>query len=393
MAVTLTNADNALKSVYLDAISTQLNENVNPFLAAIEKSTNDVWGKEIRKLAIYGVNGGVGAGTEDGELPSAAGNNYSQFVTTLKNLYGVIEISDKAVRASENNAGAFVSLLNAEMDGLIKSSKFNFGRMLFGDGSGKLAEVNAVPGNNVIVLDDYKNVIEGMMVDFRTKDGNLIDGATGRKILGVDRQGGAIMVGGEPLTLDTVPIGSIMTVQGSYNNELTGLKAIFDTQKQTLYGIDKGYNTWLNPYVLESAGELSELKLQTALDAIEESSGGQVNFIVCSWGVRRALQKMFSTTKTNVGTMELAGGFNAMSYNGIPIVADRFCPKGTMYLLNTNDFTLHQLCDWEWLVGDDGKVLKQVAGKPVYTATLVKYADLICSRPNGQGMISGITEY
>ena len=81
-----------------------------------------------------------------------------------------------------------------------------------------------------------------------------------------------------------------------------------------------------------------------------------------------------------------------MSYNGIPIVADRFCPKGTMYLLNTNDFTLHQLCDWQWLTGDDGKVLKQVPGKPVYTATLVKYADMICSRPNGQGIISGITE-
>ena len=89
------NADSALKSVYLDAITTQLNDHVNPFLASIEKSTNDVYGKEIRKLSIYGMNGGVGAGTEDGNLPSATGNNYGQFVTTLKNLYGVIEISDK----------------------------------------------------------------------------------------------------------------------------------------------------------------------------------------------------------------------------------------------------------------------------------------------------------
>jgi len=90
--------------------------------------------------------------------------------------------------------------------------------------------------------------------------------------------------------------------------------------------------------------------------------------------------------------MELNGGFKAMNYNGIPIVADRFCPEGTMYLLNTNDFTLHQLCDWQWLADDDGRVLKQIPGKPVYTATLVKYAELICSCPNGQGMLSGITE-
>lgn len=90
--------------------------------------------------------------------------------------------------------------------------------------------------------------------------------------------------------------------------------------------------------------------------------------------------------------MEIAGGFKALSYNGIPIVADRFCPKNTMYFLNTNDFALHQLCDWQWLADEDGKILRQVPGKPVYTATLVKYADLICSRPCGQGVIKGIVE-
>lgn len=45
-----------------------------------------------------------------------------------------------------------------------------------------------------------------------------------------------------------------------------------------------------------------------------------------------------------------------------------------------------------WLEGDDGKVLKQIAGKPLYTATLVKYADLVCARPCGQAMLTGITE-
>ena len=43
-----------------------------------------------------------------------------------------------------------------------------------------------------------------------------------------------------------------------------------------------------------------------------------------------------------------------------------------------------------WLEGDDGKVLKQIAGKPLYTATLVKYCDLICQTPNGQAKLSGI---
>lgn len=391
MAVTLSNADNALKSLYLDVVSNHLNENVNPLLAKIKQSTNDVWGKEVRKLAIYGMNGGIGAGTEDGDLPAAQGNNYGQFVTTLKNLYGTIEISDKAIRASENNSGAFVNLLNAEMEGLIKSSSFNFGRMLFGDGSGKIGAVKAI-SNGEIELDTVQNVIEGMVVDFRDANGVEIAGATGRKILTVDRASKKITVSGTALTTTTAPAGSVVTVQGSFNNEITGLKAIFDSSITSLYGMDKASNKWMNPYVLQNAGDITEAKIQLALDTIEENSGSGVNFIVCSWGVRRALQALFATSKRNVDVMELSGGFKAISYNGIPIVADRFCPQGTMYMLNTEDFTLHQLCDWQWLCGDDGKILRQVAGKPVYTATLVKYADLICARPNGQGMISGIKE-
>ncbi|MBO5927868.1 MAG: phage major capsid protein [Clostridia bacterium] len=390
MAITINSADKALKSLYLDAISEQLDGKVNPLLSAIEKSTNDVWGKEVKKLAIYGLNGGIGAGTEDGELPDAVGNNYEQFVVTLKNLYGTIEISDKAIRASENNAGAFVNLLNAEMEGLLKASSFNFGRMLFGDGSGTIAKVVSVKDKDV-VLNSVKNVMEGMVIDFRTADGNLISGVEGRKIIAVDRQTKTITVSGANLTSSAVPADSIITVQGSYNNEITGLGAIFGSQ-DSLYGLSKTTHKWLKPYVLDKAGEITESKIQLALDTIEEQSGSAVNFIVCSWGVRRALQNLFSTTKRTFDTVELAGGFKAMSYNGIPVVADRFCPDGTMYLLNTADFTLHQLCDWQWLEGEDGKVLKQIAGKPVYTATLVKYADLICARPNGQGMISGITE-
>ena len=385
--VTMTSADNALKSVYLGVVSDQLNTAANPLLAAIRQSTADVWGKEVRRLARYGVNGGVGAGTEEGDLPASAGNNYEQFVTTLKNLYGTIEISDKAVRASENNVGAFVNLLNAEMDGLVRSSSFNFGRMLFGDGSGVLTTVSAVSGTTVTAT-SVKNLIEGMVVDFISAD-TAVTGATGRRITAVDRDNKTFTVSGATLT--GVAKDDKVCVQGSYNLELTGLGAIFKTTG-TLYGLDRATHKWMIPYIKTSVGAITETAIQTAIDRLEETAGSRVNFIVCSWGVKRALQKLFGENKRNIDVTELAGGYRTITYNGIPVVADRFCPDGTMYLLNTEDFCLHQLCDWKWLEGDDGRVLKQVAGKPVYTATLVKYADLICTRPCGQAMLSGITE-
>ena len=92
----------------------------------------------------------------------------------------------------------------------------------------------------------------------------------------------------------------------------------------------------------------------------------------------------------NVDVMELQGGFKAISYNGIPLVTDRFVENDQMYLLSTKDFELCQLGDWQWLEGNDGKVIKQKDNYPIYTATLVKYAELICDRPNSQAKLSGI---
>ncbi len=382
--VTTTSADGVLKSYYLDAVAEQLNKTANPLLAAIEQTSSDVWGKDVRKAAVYGVHGGVGAGTEDGALPATSGGGYAQLTATLKNLYGRIEISDKAVRASRGDEGAFVDLLNTEMEQLIKSSSFNFGRMLFGDGSGKLGTVSSVSGTTY-TMDSVRNFAVGMIVDIIGSGGESV--ATARTVTGVDYANGTITLSGASAT----NAGSCgVYVQNSRDQEITGLGAIFSSS-ETLYGLTRADHPWLNPVKVEVDGAITENAVQKAIDLVEESAGSKVNFIVCSWGVRRALFKVLSAYR-QIDTVELAGGAKAITFNGIPVVADRFCPSGTMYLLNTDDFRLHQLCDWQWLEGENGRILAQVPGKPVYTATLVKYAELLCSRPCGQAVLTGITE-
>ena len=383
--ITTQTADSVLKSYYLGVVSEQLDKTVNPLLAEIRKTTSDVWGRDVRKAVRFGVNGGVGAGTEDGELPKALSSGYAQFVAPLKNLYGTIEVSDKAIRAAESNEGAFVNLLNDEMDSLVRTSAFNFSRMLFGDGTGKLATITGIPssGNTEYTVDSTINLAEGMVVDVYTANTRDTAGAV---IASVDRANNQITFEG---TLSGAAQNDVIYLQNSKDLEITGLKAIFEADE--LYGIDREGKSWLTPYTDTSFGAMSEDALQEAIDGVEEYGGGKVNFIVCSRGVRRKLISALAAYK-KTDSVDLQGGYRALSFNGIPVVADRFCPKGTMYLLNTNDFGLHQLCDWQWLEGEDGKVLKQISGKPVYTATLVKYAELMCYRPVGQGMLTGITE-
>lgn len=389
--VTINSADNALKSVYLGVVANQLNINANPLLGKIKHTTQDVWGKEIIKLAPFGINGGIGAGDETDPLPKAAPNNYVQFKTTLKNLYGKIELSDKAIRASANSAGAFINLLNDEMEGLIKASSFNFGRMLYGDGSGLLAKVVSFTlANKKIKVDSVRNFIEGMVVDIYSS-GSKVEVASGCRITYVDRTAKEVYIA-FPASIDAEDIAKDdeVYVQNSKDFEITGLGAIFDATKDTLYGLTKANYQWLKPYTASQESEISDSLIQGAIDFLEEASGSQINYIACASGVRRAYQEYLGAFRRNIEVMELQGGYKAITYNGIPVVADRFVPEGTMYLLNTNDFTMHQLCDWKWLEGEDGRVLKQNAGYPTYSATLVKYADLICDKPSGQAKISNI---
>ena len=378
--VTLQNAENALKSVYLGTVTDLLNTRVNPLLSKIEQTSADVWGKEIRTAARFGINGGVGAGDEDGDLPGAYGNNYLQFVSTLKNLYGQIEISDKAIRASADGRGAFTDLLNAELEGLLNASKFNLGRMLYGDGTGKLCTMKTQSSD--VVCDNTRNLIEGLVVD--------VYGSTSSKkgtarIAYVDRAAKKITLEGSGVTLAD---GDTLYVQGSKDKEITGIGALFSGS--SIYGVQKSAHPFLNPYTKDVNGGIDEIVMQEAIDALENDAGSTVDFIACSQDAKYSFIDYMSSYKRNIDFMELDGGFKTLSYNGMPLVYDRFVPDGCMYLLNTKAFKLHQLCDWRFLETENGKILRQNQGKPTYTATLVKYCDLICQKPNGQAMLTGI---
>lgn len=382
--ISLTTAESALKDAYLNAVCNQLNTNANPLLAKIKQSSADVYGKNIIKMAPVGLNGGVGAGSETGSLPEAKSNRYAQFKTTLKNLYGQIAITDKAIRASQSSAGAFVDLLNAEMEGLLTASKFNLGRMLYGDGTGALGTVTShTAGSAVVGFASVKNFAEGMCVDFYS--GSTL-GANALRIISVDRTNKTITL--EDTLSDSVT-GYVAYVQGSKGNEITGLGAIFGSTP-TLYGLSRSENGWLAPYSSNDEKEISDDLLQTAVDFLSENSGSEIDIITCGSGVRRAYMQYLACYRRNIDVMNLAGGYKAISFNGVPVVADRFVEDSTLYMLDSSKFTLHQLCDWEWIKGENGNILHQKAGYPTYTATLVKYADLICDQPNGQAQFTNI---
>lgn len=377
--ITIANADAALKDYYLDAVSAQLNGEVSPFFNAIAKTSENVFGKDVKLAIAKGTMAGVVAGAEDGELPSPRSNRYYGVTLPLKNIYGTIEISDKAMRASGDTSGAFVNLLNAEMEGLVAGAKANFARMLYGDGNGLICTVTSKKSDHQLAVNSAKSYFVGLKVKI---------GATSpieSEITAVDVAGKTITVSAS-LTSATFSGGEKVTIQGAEGNEIIGLAGIFDGT--SLYGYTKSEEAYFSPYVKNvTATQLAESDIVDVIDSLEESNDGKVNMILCSHKVRKSIAALMSASRRIVNTAEIAAGYSSIIINDVPVYADKFCPDDRIYFVNTDDFSLNQLCDWAWLEDEGGRILKQVAGKAAYSATLVKYAELVCKRPCAQGVI------
>lgn len=378
--ISLSTADSALKNVYLEAISNQLNKNIDPFLSKIGATTQDVAGNEVKKLVALGINGGIGAGTEIGALPTAKENNYICLTSKLKNLYGTIEISDKALRASRDEAGAFLNLLNAEMENLIESSKYNLKRMVYGYGNGFLGKSHTYePDLNIFEVYDAKPFMVGMRLKAFEK-GVEIDSLKNSTITDVDYAKNLIFLD-VPLDGDADCADDIaFYLYDSANGyEPLGLAGLCDSSVTSVYGIDRTTTSVMTPGSATAAFTIPTL--MKVIDDAQLQANANTDFILCGYNFRRNIQNLLKAQSVSSDILELEGGFKSISFAGIPVVASRFVEEMQAYFVDSSVWHLHQLCDWTWLSNNKGEVLHQREGYPTHIATLVKYCDLICDRP------------
>lgn len=389
MGVTLTTADAALKNIYLDVVRDQLNTETTAAYNKIKTSTRNIDGEyNVTKLAPFGVNGGSGAGTETSALPISGGNKRARFVSGLKKLYGVIEISDLAIEASKSDVSSFVNLLKSEMEGITKSVKHSFGRQVYMDGVGKLTATGITNASLTVVVASTQYLIEGMIIDIYAANNAIIADGTQRRISAVDHTNLTITLEGSA-AVTTIATGYI-TEQGAYNNELTGFGQVFKSTG-LLYGLDRANYPWLIPHLNAAVGAISDKKLVKAMMTVKNRTGAKIDFAACHPDVIAEYYDYLEATKRTVNTIELKGGFSAISINGVAVVDDKFVKATAMNMLDTSQWTFHQLADWDWIADDKGAVLTKVAGYPKYTAAIRKYAEVICDHPGAQIELSGIT--
>lgn len=161
--------------------------------------------------------------------------------------------------------------------------------------------------------------------------------------------------------------------------KLSGIKYLFDENEKYLYGVERASNKDILPIVKK----VKNFNWNEILQIIDENND-EINFMICSPAIKRAYMNYQTEMRQNINVQENGYFKNILFQNLIPIETNINISDNEIYLINTNDFKFHQLCDWQWLENENNRILKQRTNKPVYDATLIKYGDYICHYPNKQ---------
>lgn len=384
---TLSTIEKALKENYQPAWNNQLGIEPSALLGKIKKENakSDI----IVAAATVGLSGGFGFGAEGAATPASGNVRVESFKTRTKDMYVNVVISQKAVKLA-GEGGSILNALETEIDGAYKTAKWNVGRALFGNGTGKLTTFTgmAAAGDTITVADTSK-LKEGLIIDIYNKNGTSPEtNGAGRRIVAVDRANSQIVIDTDDYQFTSTDNAGFITVQNSYNREITGLGAIFDDSITTLYGVTKSTNPFIKPTVVDAGHDLDESVITNALLDAEDNKNSLVDTLLCG---REAYNQYINYLRVNNVRVEeishtLKGGFKAIKFivgdREVDVIYEKFVPTNEIWGVDSKTLTLYAT-DWTFAELQGGGIFNLMENKSCYRALLTNYGELICSNPGG----------
>lgn len=386
VAQDLITVESILREEYLSFVNNNLTVEPSPFLEMIKKETLTAANGKFG--ARTGIGGGFGMSEERQPTPKANAPLYNDFNYGSKDAYVDIQISHKDIVLGQSNRAALVNTVQDAMDASYEAAKWNVARMLFGDGTGILANVSGVTTTSPIVtVDDTSKLIEGLVVDVYA-EGAAVRSAPSSAALQII----AIDHAAKQVTLSANPTAAVangfLTAQNSYGREITGLKSIFDNTVESIYGVNKAANPWVKPYSVSAANDIDDTKLTDAVSFAADKKNTKIDLIMCGADAFRAYEYYMKEGATNINLVEKrkfvggAVGYEILCGNQlVTIVRERFVPAGNMWGVDTKQFTLRQT-GWDFAT-HQSSIFTLRPDTSVYRALLANYMELICKMPGG----------
>lgn len=386
----LTRVTDVLKQGYLPAFDNQLTVKPSAFMEKIAKE--NLTNAMLTGAAPIGINGGFGFGAEGSATPSAGALSYDAYKLAAKDMYVDIQLSHKTVMLGQSNAASIVDVVANEVESSYRSAEWNVSRALFGDGTGILAKLGAdvTAVSTTITVDNVDKLIEGLMIDIYAASASTPSVKCAR-IKSINRvpSGGKYTVTLTGQAGAAVSSGGFITVQGSYNREITGLGAIFNHDTcPTLYGLTKSEHEYIKPYTADAGNEITDMVLYDGVKYARDYKNAKIDLIMMGDGAFRAYRQYLIESQVTVvnANRKFSGGAAGITVlvgdQQVDVVNERFVPKDYAWGVDTSAFKFHRT-PFDFATYNGSSAFELIDGTSIYRALLASYGELVCTNPGG----------
>lgn len=275
MGLNLTNFAPMLKTLYPKKRVENLVYADRPMLAWLPKS-DTFYGENKKVPLIYGNPAGRSATFSVAQGNKTNTKSAAFLVERVRN-YELISIDNETIEASQNDAGAFASARQVEIDGAFQNISNDMSADVVGKGSGSRGQLSATQNlsSSVVVLSQPEDIVKfevGMPIVLSATDGGGSVKSGVMYIISVDRMAGTFVVsasqGGVAANIGTIvgtaAASDYLFVQGDYDAKMAGLQAWLPYGGPTsspFFGVDRtidptrlaGITEDLSSYSIEEA--------------------------------------------------------------------------------------------------------------------------------------------
>jgi hypothetical protein len=399
----LTVLQDVMREYYIDAVDEVFNHETTIY-GDMEKSAKGIQGGKsiVGPLWIAYNERGIGNRAENETLPTAGANEYDQFSSTVKFVYGIFTMTGQAMKMTKG-PNTLIDESKKVMNGLTSALKWEMERQFWGNGDGWIATVNGAPAGNVFVWSGDGGVFfkRGMYIDTFTSGGTKHGDSV--KIVDVNYVTKSVTVDaiGTIASGDYVCREDCTTWSGSafVYRDLTGLKQIIDDAAASFEGIDATTNSWWTSVMDENGGamrDMDEMDIMGWLDNIVALSGETPHALYGSLGMRRAFKNMLNSTNESNETIPTRSGFQKgmkYTYDGkdIPVIGSRHCWSNKLAALNFDHIWLAEAAKLDW---DDlgGGIIKPRETTDAYYGRISWYANMVTDHRLALGCYANVNE-
>lgn len=412
MGSTLTTFDALLKERYID--SSKVEELVYPENVFLEKLTKrtDFYGDIAPVPIVTGNPQGLG-GLFSKAQTNASNIKAGKWAVQTGEYYGAVEIGDRVMRASAQNAGAFLQDKVLEIDGLYTQMAENLSVYTWGNGGQALGRRSTAATNDITLVSptDAQNFEVGMAVVASSADGSsaadTLRAGTSTTVAGVNRATGVI-------TLTTAS-----NITGFADGDFLFRESDFYGTTGTI--VVRGVQSFIP--ATDVPLDLWGVTAATRLTDVQRWSGCRpLATDVLGLPIEERIKKLLALMMGRFKSQAPTAGFmhpedfqtleTAMTARGlrpleeddtkfgfakisiatamgnIPIYTDRHCPLGSFFAMRMENW-------WMWSLGElfspqngDGLQMLRRDASTDYEFRLISYPALVCNQPKNTGRVS-----